>query len=923
MEQTRLTKAEWTQAEVPVSEGERKVLAMLQRGYHDPDVCSNPHESLLTQLSLTQSEAMDDELFRRHFETAVRKLDEWLVSVARLPKQPLPSATKRAKLCKADLIRLSHASKASVTSFETLLLDQAKATANATANVHAEWYALRAMRRATVPHVNRHVATCVDRVLDAVRARLSPEGWIEQAWSVFEHNPRAWACADLRLHDHQKQLIEAIRRPGPKLVLYSAPTGEGKTLAPIALTEGKRVIFVCAARHVGLALAKAAISVQKKVAFAFGCASPAHVRLHYFAAKECTRDRRTGRIVRVDNRVGSEVQLMICDLASFPSAMVYMLSFFAPEDLVLYWDEPTISLDCETHPFHATIHRNWRLNRVPVVVLSCATLPDADALVETIPSFLRRFPGAEVVPVCSHRSRRSVPLVDDRGRVVAPHHAAATMDELRAVAEHCEHRPALWRYVDWRDVSAAVRAVLAWLPAALAPAAAFADPDAVDGPTAKQYYWAVLRAVADAGDPAAFAALKREAAPRTMFPVNRSAHGRPEYTWAPGTSGGYLTTSDAYTLTDGPTLFVTEDLATVSAFLAQQAQLPGSIEAELHGALAHNERVATQLGAMERELDRLAAAVEERVKNEVSDSGRAMGRSRGNKDPKKLGKDVPDEVQDKGRMARLVEAMQTVRATLRKASLPDAWVPNTQPHLAKWAPEPRPLSRESRPFCGQVDDRSVADIMALPHVSSEWKLLLLMGVGVFSAAAEHVAYTELMKRLAEQQRLYLILAPSDYIYGTNYQFCHGFLGRSMVLTPEKLVQFMGRVGRQPLHQTYTVRFRDAAQIERLFRPDADSRETRLMNCLFTDRAVEYHADTDQYWARHRGEREREEEEEEGEEDEWEEAFLQSLARAPVHDDDDAEDDSDANEDVERVVERERAEREDELPPLDDWDDEDA
>ena len=48
--------------------------------------------------------------------------------------------------------------------------------------------------------------------------------------------------------------------------------------------------------------------------------------------------------------------------------------------------------------------------------------------------------------------------------------------------------------------------------------------------------------------------------------------------------------------------------------------------------------------------------------------------------------------------------------------------------------------------------------------------LLLMGIGVF--IHENKEYMDIMKKLAEEQKLYLIIASSDYIYGTNYQFCH-------------------------------------------------------------------------------------------------------------------------------------------------------
>ena len=54
------------------------------------------------------------------------------------------------------------------------------------------------------------------------------------------------------------------------------------------------------------------ISIGKKIAFAFGCSSSGDVRLHYFAAKEFTKDRRSGQIKKVDNTVGEKVEIIIC-----------------------------------------------------------------------------------------------------------------------------------------------------------------------------------------------------------------------------------------------------------------------------------------------------------------------------------------------------------------------------------------------------------------------------------------------------------------------------------------------------------------------------------------------------------------------------------------------------------------------------------
>jgi hypothetical protein len=128
--------------------------------------------------------------------------------------------------------------------------------------------------------------------------------------------------------------------------------------------------------------------------------------------------------------------------------------------------------------------------------------------------------------------------------------------------------------------------------------------------------------------------------------------------------------------------------------------------------------------------------------------------------------------------------------------------------------------------------------MALNKVDNLWKVLLMMGIGVF-INHENIAYTEIMKKLADEQKLYMIIESSDYIYGTNYQFCHGFLSKDLDLTQEKVIQAMGRIGRNNIQQTYTVRFRDDTQIAKLFTSETEKPEVRNMNKLFNSRKVIY------------------------------------------------------------------------------------
>jgi hypothetical protein len=114
----------------------------------------------------------------------------------------------------------------------------------------------------------------------------------------------------------------------------------------------------------------------------------------------------------------------------------------------------------------------------------------------------------------------------------------------------------------------------------------------------------------------------------------------------------------------------------------------------------------------------------------------------------------------------------------------------------------------------------------------------MMGIGVF-INHENITYTEIMKKLADEQKLYMIIASSDYIYGTNYQFCHGFLSKDLDLTQEKVIQAMGRIGRNNIQQTYTIRFRDDSQIVKLFTSETDKPEVKNMNILFNSTKVKY------------------------------------------------------------------------------------
>ena len=126
-----------------------------------------------------------------------------------------------------------------------------------------------------------------------------------------------------------------------------------------------------------------------------------------------------------------------------------------------------------------------------------------------------------------------------------------------------------------------------------------------------------------------------------------------------------------------------------------------------------------------------------------------------------------------------------------------------------------------------IDPDTVREIMNL-EITDGMKMLLLLGIGVFSETANSF-YVEIIKKLAHNKKLFMIIASSDYIYGTNYQFCHGFLGKDLKnMTQQKTIHALGRIGRNNIQQEYTARFRDDEIITNLFCENTNNVEAQNM-----------------------------------------------------------------------------------------------
>jgi hypothetical protein len=262
---------------------------------------------------------------------------------------------------------------------------------------------------------------------------------------------------------------------------------------------------------------------------------------------------------------------------------------------------------------------------------------------------------------------------------------------------------------------------------------------------------------------------------------------------------------DAHTLTCGPTLFLANDVEKIGKFALQIAQIPECVMDDLMGIIEHNNAIKDAMEELERE-------IEDKMEEGNNDDETKE---------KKHNKKVAD-MRFSPEVKRLQEKVDELRQQVKWGALNDMFVPNRAEHLKRWAPH---LTDEdiasASPFTSQVEPEDVERIMVLP-IENIWKVLLMMGIGVMTEQSNsNKTYTEIMKELAQNQRLYLIIASTDYIYGTNYQFCHGYLGKDLSnITQEKIIQALGRIGRNKLQQEYSIRFRDDAHLVQIFQASA-------------------------------------------------------------------------------------------------------
>lgn len=763
--QSKLTKNEWISIEKPVDMKEKNVLDMIVKGYLDPNYKLHLHYVISEVIKLEHSEK-DYYIYLHVLKEKIDKL--------KMIKLSIEISEPKKKLNGADTIRIQSYRKKQIDNIEYMILDMIEKFFQNDKKKEYYFYNICVLYKKYT--INKYLAKWVEAFIAKYTDSMNVVTFLENAGKYIENNS-IFDYKPLELYEHQKQIYKCVKEPKSKLIFYRAPTSSGKTLTPLGLCEENKVIFICASRHIGINLAKSAVNIGRKVGFAFGCSTTEDVRLHYFSVKTFITER--GR-KRPDHSDGANLELLICDIQSYEIAMLYMLSFFEKSKIILFWDEPTISMNYEEHELHKNILNIWQFNQIENIILSSATLPNEDEVGEMISKFKTKYDG-NVHYIETQDENTNITLLSPDGTIIMPHDLfdyegfhqfvskhAYSHSKYLSISECCDFILYVYRNVFKTNIGVELSVQ-------------------ITNNSIRDLYYTTC---------------KRIKSSEWEFIISSYKSHR---IFSKFNLGDEITTKYSHTLTYGPTIYLCENLDKWINYFVENSGIHQSVFKELEKNIDYNNDIIERIVRKKKILE------DRTIKDEQNEN--------------KMKDQRFDPV-----TKQMIEEIEGLERSLKDIQLNPLYIPNTRPHYDKWA-NTKVKFENSNVFTSEVDESFVRKIMNL-SIETNYKILLLMGIGVFNTYSEKDDYNDIMKELADEKKLVFMIAGSEYINGTNFQFYHGYLADDIVnINQETIIQAIGRVGRKEKNKTFTFRFRDTSVIKSLFVKE-NNIESINMNKLF-------------------------------------------------------------------------------------------
>ncbi len=810
LEQTKLTKSEWDKMEKPIqNENEKNILKMIYNGFNNININYNPFICLYEYLKIDNK--FDTFIFNKILKDKLNKINK---SNILLIDSFLSSIKDKTKMSNSDLIKMKNSiEKINDTNkniIEFIILDEIKQLSKILKKKdfkEDKKYSLIVFNIYTIFNeyknkINKHLVNIIDEIIKYHIPNLHFKNMIQNVTKFIEHN-YIFNYKTLSLYQHQKDIFSVFNSNNnkSKFIFYCAPTSSGKTLTPLALTNKYKVLFVCASKHIGLSLAKSAFFLKKKIGFAFGSKDKSNIRLNFNAVKTYITVNNGRKIP--DHSDGTNVEIMISDLISFESAMLYMKSFHSLENIILFWDEPTIGLDVENHYLHNIIEHNWKCNIIPNVVFSCATLPKEDKIQNIISSFKNKFNNSMFKYIESYDQFTNLIIYDEYGNVIMPHIYFQDYNKMILFLKYQDKK-----YYKFYNCNECAKFII------------FYDKY-INKNTISNNFDTITKFTLNN---------IKDVYLNCLFSINSDKWNEiqdlffqviPLNNNSETFIGPNITTNNANSLTNGPTLYISDKIENICKYLLKKSNIPNNIINVINEKINNNTKISEKIFQKEKDY-------EDKIEK-YKDNDNIMENMR-----------LPPDILE------LYNEIEKLKQSILNLTIDSIYKPNMRDHYNKWN-NSNISFEESDVFSSYIDDDDLKNIMQLYTLQPIYKILFLLGIGIFSnnvtdtneenrqkdIKIENNKYIEQIKFLAEQKSLYLILADSDYIYGTNYQFSHCYLGKDMQnMTQEKIIQCIGRIGRQEKNKHFSFRFRSKQQIDILYSIPENNIEANNMNKLF-------------------------------------------------------------------------------------------
>ena len=778
--QQKLTRSEWNSIEKPVDEKEKTILKLIKNG-------------LTERGKVYLFNTINDVVHLDHAEKdyyiyfhLLKELIDPIIQTYGLVMVPIVAPKK--KLNAGDTIRLSNQKKKLTENIETTIIQLLLLFFKDSQKKKCELYFYNICYLISTYTINKYLGVIVADFIEKYKPKMDIINFFENVDRFIETNP-IFDYKPLELYDHQVQVFDIFKTQptDPTLLFYRAPTSSGKTQTPLGLCSHYKVIFMCASRHIGISLGKNAVNAGVKVGFALGCETADDVRLHFSAVntyKTFTRpDKSVGN--KPDHTNGLKVEMLICDIQSYEIAMLYMTSFFDINTIITVMDEPTITMDYAEHELHQHISKIWEVNVIKHIIFSSATLPNEEELLPMIEKFKCRFQGAKVHYIETIDETTNISLLDNSGNVIMPHTIFKEPEQLAQFIE--VNGKSHFKFLSVVECSIFIMYVCKNVFKNIKMISEyFKSVDKINTQTIRNYYYYIIKKI------------KKD---ELDFIIQSYSSFRELKTFDVGID---ITTKNSYTLTYGPTIFLCRDIQVWVNYFIENSGIHFSIYDQLEKSISFNNDLFDKISKKRMMLEDRTAKDQEN-ENKMKDQ---------RFDPE---------------TKRLISEIEALERTFKPLKLNNVDIPNTREHFMRWTNK---KYEDSNAFTSNIDAEYVKRIMSLT-IDNKHKILLLMGIGIFNPEEKMGDYNDIMKELAEQKYLMCIIASSDYIYGTNYQFCHAYLTEDMTeyMTQEKIIQAIGRVGRRDKNKKFTFRFKNDEMVQKLFIKN-NTVESDNMNKLF-------------------------------------------------------------------------------------------